>query len=41
MGQIIHPVKEVAECLVVGLSWAPGAVPTPDVILDTIRSVSR
>ncbi|MEM0457078.1 MAG: 2-oxoacid:acceptor oxidoreductase subunit alpha [Nitrososphaerota archaeon] len=41
MGQIIHPVREVAECLVVGLSWAPGAVPTPDVILDTIRYVSR
>jgi len=41
MGQMFHPVREVAECPVVGLPWAPGAVPTPDVILDAIKAVSR
>lgn len=39
MGQLIHPVKEVAECPVVGVNYPAGYVPPPEYILDALRAV--
>jgi 2-oxoglutarate ferredoxin oxidoreductase subunit alpha len=38
MGQLIHPVREVAECPVAGINYPVGYVPPPEYILDGIRA---
>ena len=37
MGQLIHPVREVSECPVIGVNYPVGYVPPPQYILDSIR----
>ncbi|MEM1583481.1 MAG: 2-oxoacid:acceptor oxidoreductase subunit alpha [Nitrososphaerota archaeon] len=38
MGQLIHPVREVAECPVAGINYPVGYAPPPEYILDGIRA---
>lgn len=38
MGQLIHPVREVAECPVEGINYPVGYTPPPEYILDGIRA---
>lgn len=38
MGQLIHPVKEVVRCPVVGINYPVGYAPPPEYILDGIRA---
>ncbi|MCS7126368.1 MAG: 2-oxoacid:acceptor oxidoreductase subunit alpha [Aigarchaeota archaeon] len=38
MGQLIHPVREVAECPVASINYPVGYVPPPEYILDGIRA---
>lgn len=38
MGQLIHPVREVAECPVEGINYPVGYAPPPEYILDGIRA---
>lgn len=39
MGQVIHMVREVAECPSIGVSYPVGYVPPPEYILDAVRAV--
>lgn len=38
MGQLIHPVREIARCPVIGINYPVGYVPLPEYILSSIKS---
>jgi 2-oxoglutarate ferredoxin oxidoreductase subunit alpha len=39
-GQYMHPVREHAECSVVGVNWAPGSLIPPNIILEAVEVVA-
>jgi 2-oxoglutarate ferredoxin oxidoreductase subunit alpha len=39
-GQMIHSVRENANCSVVGVNWAPGSLVDPGTIVDALEVVS-
>jgi len=39
-GQYVHPVREYADCPVVGVNWAPGSLIPPNVILEAMEAVA-
>jgi 2-oxoglutarate ferredoxin oxidoreductase subunit alpha len=39
-GQYMHPVREHAECSVMGVNWAPGSLIPPNIILEAVEVVA-
>jgi 2-oxoglutarate ferredoxin oxidoreductase subunit alpha len=39
-GQMVHSVRENANCPVVGISWAPGSLVDPEMIVDALEVVA-